>query len=38
MTKKRFNRIMLKVGGELLLGNREYGIDPDAAQAIATKN
>ena len=37
MTKKRFNRIMLKVGGELLLGNREYGIDPDAAQAIAQK-
>ena len=37
MTKKRFNRIMLKVGGELLLGNRKYGIDPDAAQAIAQK-
>jgi uridylate kinase len=28
---------MLKVGGEALLGKREYGIDPDAAKQIAQK-
>ncbi|MEA2056873.1 MAG: UMP kinase [Patescibacteria group bacterium] len=37
MTNNRFNRIMLKVGGESLLGNREYGIDPEAALSIARK-
>lgn len=37
MTKPRFKRIMLKVGGEMLLGDREYGIDPQAAEAIAKK-
>lgn len=37
MTNKRFNRIMLKVGGESLLGEREYGIDPEAAKEIARK-
>lgn len=37
MTKPRFKRIMLKVGGEMLLGERDYGIDPDAAQEIAKK-
>ncbi len=31
----RFNRIMLKVGGESLIGKREYGIDPDAALTVA---
>jgi uridylate kinase len=31
----RFRRIMLKVGGESLLGNREYGIDPSAALHVA---
>ncbi|KUK79716.1 MAG: Uridylate kinase [Microgenomates bacterium 39_7] len=37
MSDKRFKRIMLKVGGEALLGDREYGIDPDAAKDIAAK-
>lgn len=37
MDNKRFNRIMLKVGGEALLGQREYGIDPEAAKEIAQK-
>lgn len=37
MTKTRFNRIMLKVGGEALMGEREYGIDPTAASEIAQK-
>lgn len=31
----RFQRIMLKVGGESLLGDREYGIDPKAALQVA---
>lgn len=37
MPNTRFSRIMLKVGGEALLGDREYGIDPKAAQEIAQK-
>ncbi len=37
MPKKRFNRILLKVGGESMMGKNEYGIDPDAAQVIAEK-
>jgi uridylate kinase len=31
----RFQRIMLKVGGESLIGEREYGIDPKAAFNVA---
>lgn len=31
----RFKRIMLKVGGESLLGDRQYGIDPQAALRVA---
>lgn len=37
MNEKRFNRIMLKIGGESLLGKLEYGIDPEAAKEIALK-
>lgn len=37
MNQLRFNRIMLKVGGESLLGDRPYGIDPHAAQVVAEK-
>lgn len=37
MSKTRFKRILLKVGGESLLGDREYGIDPDAALQVAQK-
>ncbi|MEX0895343.1 MAG: UMP kinase [Patescibacteria group bacterium] len=33
--KTRFKRILLKVGGESLLGDREYGIDPQAANRVA---
>lgn len=33
MTK--YNRVLLKLGGESLLGKREYGIDPDAAESVA---
>lgn len=35
MPNTRFKRIMLKVGGESLIGDREYGIDPDAAMTVA---
>lgn len=33
----RFKRIMLKVGGESLIGDREYGIDPQAALDVANQ-
>jgi uridylate kinase len=35
MAKSKFKRILLKLGGESLLGNREYGIDPTAATEVA---
>lgn len=35
MSATRFQRIMLKVGGESLIGQREYGIDPQAALTVA---
>ena len=35
MSATRFHRIMLKVGGESLMGEREYGIDPQAAASVA---
>lgn len=33
--KPRFKRILLKVSGESMMGDREYGIDPNAAQKVA---
>ncbi|MCB9813682.1 MAG: UMP kinase [Pseudomonadales bacterium] len=35
MSAQRFKRIMLKVGGESMIGDREYGIDPGAALKVA---
>jgi uridylate kinase len=35
--QKRFKRILLKIGGESLLGDREYGIDPRAVLDMAEK-
>ncbi len=35
MATTRFKRIMLKVGGESMLGNRETGIDPQAVLLVA---
>lgn len=35
--QKRFKRIMLKIGGESLIGEREYGIDPKAVLDMAEK-
>lgn len=37
MANPRFKRIMLKVGGEAMIGKREYGIDPKAAIQVAEK-
>jgi uridylate kinase len=37
MGQKRFKRIMLKIGGESLLGDREFGIDPKAVLVMAKK-
>lgn len=37
MSHPRFKRIMLKVGGESLIGEREYGIDPKAALLVAAQ-
>ena len=35
MAQTRFKRILLKVGGESILGDRSYGIDPSASLAVA---
>jgi len=35
MTKNRFERVLLKVGGESMMGQRTYGIDPQAAMEVA---
>lgn len=35
MARKTFKRVMLKVGGESLIGSREYGIDPQATISMA---
>lgn len=37
MSQPRFKRIMLKVGGESLLGDREYGINYDSALEVAAQ-
>jgi len=35
MTRPRFNRILLKLSGEALMGQGQFGIDPDAVDALA---
>jgi len=35
MAETKYKRILLKIGGEALLGKREYGIDPDACLEVA---
>lgn len=37
MSQPRFKRILLKVGGESLLGDREYGINYDSALEVAAQ-
>ncbi|WOE74334.1 UMP kinase [Alterisphingorhabdus coralli] len=35
MTQKRFNRILLKLSGEALMGDGNFGIDPETVQRMA---
>ena len=35
MTRPRFNRILLKLSGEALMGPGQFGIDPDAVAGLA---
>ena len=35
MTRPRFNRILLKLSGEALMGDGQFGIDPDTAARLA---
>jgi uridylate kinase len=35
MTRQRFNRILLKLSGEALMGQGQFGIDPDAVAGLA---
>jgi uridylate kinase len=35
MTRPRFNRILLKLSGEALMGEGQFGIDPDTAARLA---
>jgi uridylate kinase len=35
MTRPRFNRILLKLSGEALMGPGQFGIDPDAVNGLA---
>ena len=35
MPKPKYKRVLLKLGGESLLGQRQYGIDPQAAISVA---
>src|SRR3954464_12568346 len=37
MTRPRFNRILLKLSGEALMGQGQLGIDPDATAALAAE-
>ena len=33
----KYRRVLLKLGGESLAGDRSFGIDPDAVTALATR-
>ncbi len=37
MLKPKYKRILLKIGGEALLGERQYGISPKAAKDVASQ-
>ena len=37
MTRPRFNRILLKLSGEALMGEGQFGIDPTAASGLASE-
>lgn len=35
MSKPRYHRVMLKISGEALMGEREFGLDPDTVTRVA---
>src|SRR6201990_1859295 len=37
MSRPRFNRILLKLSGEALMGQGQFGIDPEATAALAAE-
>ena len=37
MTRPHFNRILLKISGEAMMGQGQFGIDPEAATALAAE-
>ncbi|MDQ3471616.1 MAG: UMP kinase [Pseudomonadota bacterium] len=37
MSRPRFNRILLKLSGEALMGQEQFGIDPEAVDALAAE-
>ena len=37
MSKPRYNRILLKLSGEVLMGNQQYGIDPEFVAELANE-
>ena len=37
MQEKKYKRILLKVSGEALLGNQQFGIDPEPVSHIASE-
>ncbi len=37
MTRPRFNRILLKLSGEALMGHGQFGIDPDTVNGLASE-
>jgi uridylate kinase len=37
MTRQRFNRILLKLSGEALMGKGQFGIDPEAVAGLASE-
>jgi uridylate kinase len=36
MPEPRFKRVLLKISGEVLMGSKEFGIDPDIVNRVAT--
>jgi hypothetical protein len=37
MSRPRFNRILLKLSGEALMGQGQFGIDPDTVNGLAAE-
>ena len=36
-TNARYGRVLLKISGEALMGNREYGLDPEIVDRVASE-